>query len=465
MLNRTFFLASLILLRSLSAHSQIFNVSESRQKQYTLPATASDEAKTASEKPLTLTDCIRFALKNQPAINQSYIDQAIAGTNNALALSAWLPQLTGNATFQHYFELPTVFLPVNGVSTPVHSGVTNSSIPSLNLTQTLFSNQVLLAAKATKLNTRKALENTEGTKIELVSSVTKAFYDLLNSIARIGVYKEDTARLAKNHADAYNRYVSGIVDKVDYKQASISLNNARAALKTATESVNAKYAALRQLMGLQGGAGFKVSFDTAQLMQEIVIDTLASLNFEKRIEYQQLQTARLMQRETSMYYQLGFLPSLSGFYTYNYQFQNNNFSDLYSKAYPNSLFGFQLSFPIFTGFRRMENVRKAHLMEQRLDWDEVNLKLRINTEYQQALAQYKSNLYFLHAQGENGATAREVYQIVKLQYSEGVKTYLDVIVAESDLQTAEINYLNALFQLLESKVDLERAMGGIDTNM
>jgi outer membrane protein TolC len=61
--------------------------------------------------------------------------------------------------------------------------------------------------------------------------------------------------------------------------------------------------------------------------------------------------------------------------------------------------------------------------------------------------------------------AREVYNIVMLQYREGVKAYLDVIVAESDLQTSEINYLNALFQLLESKIDLERALGDIPTEI
>jgi outer membrane protein TolC len=120
---------------------------------------------------------------------------------------------------------------------------------------------------------------------------------------------------------------------------------------------------------------------------------------------------------------------------------------------------------LFTGFRRNENVHKAQLQERRIDWDEVNLKLEIYTEYKQALANYKSNLYFLHAQGDNVKMAQEVYDIVKLQYREGVKPYLDVIVAESDLQDSEINYLNALFQLLESKIDLERAMGLIPTEI
>jgi outer membrane protein TolC len=36
-----------------------------------------------------------------------------------------------------------------------------------------------------------------------------------------------------------------------------------------------------------------------------------------------------------------------------------------------------------------------------------------------------------------------------------------VITAESNLISSEISYLNALFQVLLSKVDLEKAMGNI----
>ena len=414
---------------------------------------------------LTLADCIRFALKNQPALNQSLIDESIARTNNAIGLSGWLPQVTGAATYQHYFQLPIAFSTINGVLTPLTSGVYNYSIPSVSASQTIFNTDVLLAARAAKLNTLEAKQNTVSTKINLVSGVSKAFYDLLLSIEQIGVYKEDTARLRKNQSDAYNRYKSGIVDKVDYKQATIALNNSLSQLKSATEAVTAKYALLKQLMGFTYNTRFTVQFDTAQMMQEIYIDTNARLQFEKRIEYQELQTAKRMQRETTLYYQLSFLPSLSAYYNYNYELESNSFSDLFSKAYPYSLFGLQLNIPIFTGLRRMENVHKAKLQEQRTDWDEVNLRLAIYAQYSQALASYKSNLYYLREQGENVEMAREVYNIVKLQYREGVKAYLDVIIAESDLQTSEINYLNALFQLIESKIDLEKAMGDIPTEI
>ena len=102
-------------------------------------------------------------------------------------------------------------------------------------------------------------------------------------------------------------------------------------------------------------------------------------------------------------------------------------------------------------------------MQQRIDWDEVNLELAIYADYRQSMSNYKSNLYFLQTQTDNVKLAREVYNIVRLQYREGIKAYLDVIIAENDLITAQISYLTALFQVLESKVDLEKSMGNIPT--
>ena len=65
---------------------------------------------------------------------------------------------------------------------------------------------------------------------------------------------------------------------------------------------------------------------------------------------------------------------------------------------------------------------------------------------------------------DNVALAKNVYDIVSLQYQQGVVPYLNVITAESNLITSQIGYLNALFQVLSNKVDLQRAMGIIYYN-
>ncbi len=55
--------------------------------------------------------------------------------------------------------------------------------------------------------------------------------------------------------------------------------------------------------------------------------------------------------------------------------------------------------------------------------------------------------------------AREVYNIIQLQYRSGIKTYLDVVVANNDLFSAQVNYTNAIFQVLSDRIDVERALG------
>lgn len=408
---------------------------------------------------LSLADCISEAMKQQASIQQARIDQAIARTNKVIALSEWLPQVAINANYQRFLELPTAFLRVNDVLTPIRTGVANSSTPQLTATQQIFNAEALQGSKTARIAAQVAEENAQVVKMDVVVAITRTYYDVLLSAEKVKVYQQDTARLQKNRNDAYHRFVSGVADKVDYMQATIALNNATTQLKSALEATQAAYAQLRLYTGIPTDRPFRVQFDTGKIMQEVDADTSLTLKAERRPEFRRLLLYKQLQGVNTAYYKTGFLPSLYAFYNYNYQFQNNNFYDLYSRAYPNSFLGLQLNLPLFTGFRRLENVHKSKLQEERVDWDIVNLSLDMYAAYRQAMAIYKNNLYSYHTQAENRGIAREVYNIVKLQYNEGIKPYLDVIVAQTDLQTAEINFQNALFELLKSKADLERAVG------
>jgi outer membrane protein TolC len=109
----------------------------------------------------------------------------------------------------------------------------------------------------------------------------------------------------------------------------------------------------------------------------------------------------------------------------------------------------------------MGNIQKAKLQQQQIDLAETSLKSIIYSEYTEALANYKSNLNDLYVLHDNLAMAKDVYAVVSLQYKQGLIAYLNVITAESNLISSEISYLNALFQVLSNKVDLEKAMGNI----
>ena len=155
------------------------------------------------------------------------------------------------------------------------------------------------------------------------------------------------------------------------------------------------------------------------------------------------------------------MPSLSGFVNYSWNYLNDNFRDLYSKSYPGSIAGLKLSVPIFQGTKRTQEIRKSQLLEKRIDLDLENTRNQINTQYEQALATYKAGLNDWRTANENVGISKQVYTTIKLQYDEGIKTYLDLMTAETDLRTSQLNYLNALYSLLSAKLDVQQALGTI----
>lgn len=425
-------------------------------------ANAQTAADTSSAK-LSLNDCIGYALKNEPAIRQAVIDQEIAEKDIQIRLSDWFPQLNVGNTLEHYFKKPVIAFPnaANPAAGPsyISSGVFNSNALGLTASQNIYSNSLRLASGTARYYRRQARQNTEQVKINLVVDVSKAFYDLLLTGQQLSVLNEDISRLGSNSKEALSQYQAGTNDRIDYEQSRIALNNSISQRFTTSESIRSKYAYLRQLMGYPQNKSIQLQYDSLTLTRQTSVDTPDHSRPQGRIEYQLLQTTIALEKENYSFYKYDFLPTLSAFGNYNLINQNDKAGKLFDRNFPNSAIGLSLSFPIFQGNKRIYNMRRAALVVRRSALDMTELNNSIETEYSQALGTYKSykTQYALSAQ--NVEIARHVYTIVKIQYQQGIKPYLNLIQAESDLRTSQLNYLNALFQLLSSKLDVQRALG------
>jgi outer membrane protein len=212
-------------------------------------------------------------------------------------------------------------------------------------------------------------------------------------------------------------------------------------------------------MGYPTNSVLKLVYDHAQMENDIYVDTTGAINFENRIEYQILQTTHSLQQANLNYNKWSFIPSLKAFGQYNFIFFNDKFSELYKRSYPTAYIGLQLSFPIFEGGKRFQEIQQASLELKRSEYDIQSFKNSANTEYVQAMATYKSNLNNYRIQKDNLDLAKKVYNTIQLQYKNGIKTYLEVITAETDLRITEVNYVSALYQVLSSKLDVEKALG------
>lgn len=416
---------------------------------------------TASDSVLqvaSLDNVIQYALTHQPVVQQAQVDEEITDKVIKGKLADWYPQINFTYNYQRFIDLQTAVF--NGNVIPL--GVNNTSSAQFTATQNLFNRDALLASSTASKVRILASQSTSSSKIDVVVDVTKAFYDLLATAQQVKVSDQSISRLEKSLETAYSRYSSGVADKTDYKRATILLGNAKAERKANSEALLFKQQYLKALMGYPLQANLPIEYDTLQMERDVTLDTLQNINYTEHIDYKILFTQRELQNANVKYSYWGFLPSLNAFGAYILNYQNNNFDELYEQKYPYSYVGATLAFPIFQGGKRTARIQEEKWRRKRLDLSLIDLKNNLGAEYARALAAYKSNLASFLTQKENVTLAEEVYEVIQLQYENGLRPYLDVTVAESDLRTTRINYFNALYQVLASKMDVQRALGQIN---
>ncbi len=119
---------------------------------------------------------------------------------------------------------------------------------------------------------------------------------MLATSQQIKVGQEDVVRLQRSLKDAQSQYTAGVADKTDYKRATIALSNTQATLKTNQELLKYKVEYLKTLMGYPVSGQLNILYDTMQMENEIVLDTLQSLEYSQHIDYKVLNTQRQLQK-------------------------------------------------------------------------------------------------------------------------------------------------------------------------
>jgi len=406
---------------------------------------------------VSLSAAIEYAIKRHPDIRKAQLDEKITTTRIRSILADWYPQVNFDFNYQHNLILPASVIGGN----TVRFGTNNNSAAQLTATQNIFDRDILLARRTSQDVQKLAGQNTSNNKIDLAVNVSKAFYDVLLTIQQIKVAESNITRIERSLKDAYNQYSAGIVDKIDYKRATIALNNTQAAKKSNEDLLVSKLEWLKALMNYPEKATLQIVYDSLQMENEIQLDTLQLPDYRSRIEYNQLLTQRSLLISNLDYNKWAYLPSVSAFGAYNLNFLNNNLGELYSRLYPNLFLGVRVGVPLYQGGKRKSNISLAEMELQRNDLDISNFQIAVRADYAQALAVYKRNHTSYLTLKENMKLAEEVYDVIQLQYRSGVKTYLEVITSETDLRAAQINFYNALYQLLASKIDVQKALGQI----
>ncbi|MFM6953694.1 MAG: TolC family protein [Sphingobacteriaceae bacterium] len=428
---------------------------------------SSVSAQNSATYSFTLPQAIEYAFKNQSTVLNAQLDEQIAKNTVKQTTGIGLPQVSGSFSFQDFLKLPTSLLPGDffgqpGTQVPVQFGVKYQSALGLEASQLLFDGSYLVGLRAAKTYKELSVRNSKRTKIETAVAVSKAYYSVLVSNEQLGLLDANLIRLHKSLHDIEAYYKNGLVEKVDVDRLHVLTNN----LETERENVVRLLALNTNLLKFQMGMPIESSLTLSDsitalnLKAEVLVSD--SLAYKNRVEFSLGQTQKKLNELSLKRYKSEFLPSIVAFGSTSKSYQNNSFSDLYSKYYPTSLVGLKLSLPIISGGQRIYKVKNARLEVQKSANDLANLKNGINLEIDQAKTNYLNGLQSLENQKRNMELSKEVLRVSKVKYEQGVGSSLEVTAAETSLKESQNNYINALYESLINKVNLDRALGRIN---
>ncbi len=415
----------------------------------------------------SLQQAIEYALKHQSAVLNADIDVQIAKNKVNETTGIGLPQVSTNFSFQDFVKVPTSLIPGEffgepaGTFIPVQFGVKYQSTLGLEASQLLFDGSYLVGLQASKTYKELSIRNSKRTKIETAVAVTKAYYSVLVSNEQLNLLDANLLRLKKSLNDTEAYFKNGFVEKIDLDRLKVLSNNLETERQNVIRLLDLNTKLLKFQMGMPIEIGLKLTDGIADIQIDTEVLLPDSNAYSNRVEYSLLQTQKKLNELNLKRYKSEFLPSIVAFGSTSSIYQNNDFSQLYDKRFPTTVVGLRLSLPIISGGQRIFKIKSAALEVKKSANDLSNAKNGINLEIAQAKTSYQNGYQSLENQKRNMELSKEVLRVAKIKYEQGVGSSLEVTSAETALKESQNNYINALYDLLINKVNLDRALGKI----
>jgi outer membrane protein TolC len=153
------------------------------------------------------------------------------------------------------------------------------------------------------------------------------------------------------------------------------------------------------------------------------------------------------------------LPTISGFYNYGTNGMGDKLSEL--DWFQNSMWGLQLTVPIFASGQRNSRIRKAQInfdqarntkdmVEEQLLLQEKQLRYNLVNANQQYITQK-----------ENVEVSRRVYASTENKFKQGMASSLELTQSNTLYLQAENNFVSSLMNLLQTKVALDKLLNNM----
>jgi outer membrane protein len=404
----------------------------------------------------TLSDALRSTYETNPVLLSQQATQRATDETYVQARAGWRPTIS--VTVSGGYTQATNS-PVDYTAGTYEA---NAGQAAINLTQPLYTGgrvgHAVQAAQARVLAGQQGLRVTEA---QVFQTAIQAYVDVLENQDVLGVRQADLATLSRQVTETSARYrLGGAVTRTDVAQAEAQRAQAQAALAAATAQLDASRSAYRAATGHSPGAliqpaalpGLPASLPSALQAAAAANPALAQSALLASASAADIATARAARLPTvGLQGSFGTIGGLAPFHTRNY---DNEATALVT-----------LTQPIVAGGLVASQIRQA---EDKHEADTQTEAAAARTTEQNvetawsAVAAGRQAVAANEAQVQAASIALRGYQ---LEYEDGLRTTLDVLIADQNLRAAQVALAQSRHDTILAEASLLSAIGRLEARV
>lgn len=449
------------------------------------------EAADSSDVPvvITLDQALQIALSENIAVKVA--DKEIERTKYAKrgTYAALFPQIDGSGSYQRTIKRQVVYFDGNpmaglggsssesGSTSGTGSGSEGSTSSSkgggiemgrlntmsfgISAAMPIINAQLWESVKITGMDVELAVEKARSSRLNMVSQVKNAYYAVLFAKEAFDVYREVYENALNNYYETEKKYNVQKATELDMARAKTNVANAIPNVYNAESSVMLSLWQLKAVMGVDLEMNLDVvgsindyagmlDYDTAQ-HNEISLESNSTM---KQLAIQAEELARSIRLK-----QYAYIPTLSLAFNFS---GNTMFNDVPSSQWnwtPYSTVGLSLQIPIFSGLKRMNDVKQARNQYQQMQYNITDTERNLKIAIRQSLNTMDTNVKSYSAAEEAVDAAQKAYNIASKSYEVGRATLTDLNDAQLALTQAKLSQSQAIYNFVVAKTSLEQNLG------
>lgn len=404
-------------------------------------------------------ECVDIALSQSPTIRIADMEVKRVTYAKRETIGNLLPQIGFSLSYQRSIELQTIRMNMGGESQKLKMGSDNTWNTGFSLSLPLIAPSLWKAISISDTQIAQNLESARSSRLEMINQVNQAYYSLMLAISSKRVIQQNYDNALFNAEIFRKKFEQGTASEYDVLRSEVQVKNVEPNLLDADIAVKQCQLQLNVLMGIDETINIVPNVTMEDMQKDMYGYLLESKSLADNSSLRSLELQQKMARQNVTLKKFAWIPTLGASFNVNWLSLSNGpaFRDVDFAPY--SSLGLSLSVPIFSGGTKWNQLKQAQVQSNELALQRENLVNSLNMQVDLALDNINKQVRQIDSSKEGVNQAKKARDIMQKSFNIGAASYLELRDSELADTSAQLSYLQAIYNYLISTSELDLLLG------